>query len=810
MKTGKVKERTRTPSGDLFGKANDNPILDTRSYNIEFPDGQVRAYTANVIAEHMVAQCDLNGNQFRLMEALVGHKTDGTEVKKEDMYITSGSNRHYRKTTKGWHLCVEWKGGETSWERLADLKESYPVEVAEYAVAHEIDKEPAFIWWAPYILRKRDRIISAVNKRYHKRTHKFGIEVPKTVKRALKIDKENGNTFWKDAIDKEISSVRVAFQVVDSEEDIPQNSQYIECHMVFDVKMEVDKTGTFRRKARLVAGGHQTTITDNVPTYASVVSRETVRIALTIAALNDLQVKTADIKNAYLTARCTEVIHTRLGPEFGPDEGKLARIVRALYGLRSSGAAFGDTIADCMRHLGYTPCRADPDLWMKKKTRPDDGLEYYAYVLLYMDNVLAIDHDAEDALHAIHHYFPMKEGSIGDPDVYLGAKLKKVKLENGVEAWGFSPTKYVQEAINNVERYLREKMGDRRLPTKWKGTWPNDYDPTVDETEPLDDENTQFYQSMVGVLHWMVELGRVDIITEVSTLASQMAMPRQGHLEAALVVFAYLKRKTNSRMVFDPTYPEINEDHFLHYDWTRHYGEVEEAIPVDMPKPLGKAVDFIMHVDANHAGEKARRRSRTGFFIYLNSALISWLSKRQPTVETSVFGAEFVAMKHGVETLRALRYKLRMMGVPIAGPSYIFGDNLSVMKNCSKPESQLNKKSLSICYHAIREAVAMGECLIAHIDTHENRADLATKIIPNGVKRDHLVDMLLHDIESISKVSADEKATAASKPTQVVRKVLKVSWSEKAEYVTPSADETKRKRKHTMTSRKRQKVRKGK
>eukprot|EP00977_Amphora_coffeiformis_P004128 scaffold828_cov117-Amphora_coffeaeformis.AAC.7 len=115
-----------------------------------------------------------------------------------------------------------------------------------------------------------------------------------------------------------------------------------------------------------------------------------------------------------------------------------------------------------------------------------------------------------------------------------------------------------------------------------------------------------------------------------------------------------------------------------------------------------------MMVDADFAGDKARRRSRTGFYIFINSAPIMWLSKRQATVETSVFGAEFVAMKQGIKTLEGLRYKLRMMGIPISGPSYIYGDNMSVVNNLSKPDSTLNKKNNQVCFHAIKEAVAMG------------------------------------------------------------------------------------------------------
>ena len=103
-------------------------------------------------------------------------------------------------------------------------------------------------------------------------------------------------------------------------------------------------------------------------------------------------------------------------------------------------------------------------------------------------------------------------------------------------------------------------------------------------------------------------------------------------------------------------------------------------------------------------------------------------------------------MKQGMETLCGLRYKLRMMGVPLSGPSYIDGDNMSVIHNMQRPESTLKKKSNSVCYHAVREAVAMGECLTGHILTHDNPADIITKIMPGGQKRDHLIGLILYDL----------------------------------------------------------------
>ncbi len=194
-----------------------------------------------------------------------------------------------------------------------------------------------------------------------------------------------------------------------------------------------------------------------------------------------------------------------------------------------------------------------------------------------------------------------------------------------------------------------------------------------------------------------------------------------------------------------PLLMDINQTAFPSFDWTEFYGNMEEAIPPDMPPPLGKEVDLCMMVDSDHAGDKRTRRSCTGFIIFCNLAPVIWLSKQQATIETSVFGAEFVAMKHGIKMLRGLRYKIRMMGIPLSGPTYIYGDNKSQVTNPSRPELTLKKKCNSICCHAIRESVAMGETLLTDIRTGENLADFLTKTT-SGTKRRKLVSGVVHDI----------------------------------------------------------------
>ncbi len=189
--------------------------------------------------------------------------------------------------------------------------------------------------------------------------------------------------------------------------------------MIFDVKME-----DFHRKVQLVSGGH---IMDVPPTiiHASVVSHETVLITLTMAVLNAFEVVAADILNMYITALNKEKIWTLLGPEFDKDKGHNAIVVRALYGLKSAGAAFRRHLADCMRQLGYESNKADQDLWMKVDTQETKNgpKKYYSYILIYVDDILCIHYDPDLILTQIDKYFPFKPDSVGELDVYFTANI---------------------------------------------------------------------------------------------------------------------------------------------------------------------------------------------------------------------------------------------------------------------------------------------------------------------------------------------------------------------------------------------------
>jgi hypothetical protein len=156
------------------------------------------------------------------------------------------------------------------------------------------------------------------------------------------------------------------------------------------------------------------------------------------------------------------------------------------------------------------------------------------------------------------------------------------------------------------------------------------------------------------------------------------------------------------------------------------------------------------YVDADHATDTMTRKSRSGFLVFLNSAPIYWMSKKQASVETSSFGSEFCLMKQCTEYVRGLRYKLPMIGIPCGEPAFVCGDNQSALYNTMIPKSTLKKKLQSIAYHFVCEGSVRDEWRTACVNTHLNRADLLTKPLAPGEKRRRFVLMLLHHIFSVS------------------------------------------------------------
>jgi hypothetical protein len=214
----RVSKRLRDDEGKPVGRASNNLVTDTRVFEVEYFDGHTTTMSANKIAECMFAQVDREGSRLLLLDEVIDHRTTKDAITQVDAFtLTSNGRRKRKPTTKGWELLLQWKDGSEAWVPLKDAKEAFPVQVAEYSVQVRIQEEPAFVWWVPHVLKKRAQIIAKAKSKYWQRTHKFGIRIPKSIKEALRVDAENGNTLWWDAIVLEMSNVRVAFEEYDGE-----------------------------------------------------------------------------------------------------------------------------------------------------------------------------------------------------------------------------------------------------------------------------------------------------------------------------------------------------------------------------------------------------------------------------------------------------------------------------------------------------------------------------------------------------------------------------------------------------------------
>ena len=197
MTVGKATKRALGPDGTVTGAYDENPMLNTIMHEVEFPDGQLKEHAANVlIAENMLTQVDSDGFSLTMMEAIIDHRKDETVAAPmaDKCLMTPSGQKRLRKTAVGWSKLVKWADASETWMPLKDMKESQPVETAEFADARGTANEPAFAWWAPCTLRKRDVILSKFNARMRKTTHKHGIETPVSVENSVEIDRTNSNT----------------------------------------------------------------------------------------------------------------------------------------------------------------------------------------------------------------------------------------------------------------------------------------------------------------------------------------------------------------------------------------------------------------------------------------------------------------------------------------------------------------------------------------------------------------------------------------------------------------------------------------
>lgn len=647
------------------------------------------------------------------------------------------------------HFKVQWSDDSTSWESIHDMKQDAPRITAEYIVDNNVSRSrergrDLVLKWAKKVVRDCGRAIRRINLLYDfyldedetvrkvrrlakngrkkkkkfssKPVFKYGIEVPRNAKHALILDQKNENTFWQDSMKKEVDDLLAldCFEYKDAGFHPGEGWQETSLHMVFDVKHDL------RRKSRLVAGGHLVDLIDT-PYYSSTVKSISVQLLHVIAHKEGLIELCGDIGNAFPNAYTSEKVWVpKAGAEFGENAGKAIVIRKALYGLRSSAERFHTHLADTLRTFGFKQTRFDCDVWIRLR----EGSDTYEYICTHVDDFMILSKDPEYVMKQIESVYLVKDSSKGPPDYYLGNDYKRDKKGR----WCIGCKKYLTESIARIEELFGINLPKKETPMA-EGDHPEE-----DSSSPLNDDEHRKYQMLIGMLNWIVCLGRMDVAFATSSLSRFTACPRKGHMDRALRVFGYLKRNKNRRYVIDSRDPIlIGGKDALDIDYTKEFDEfypdAVEEIDRKLPKALIDELQITAMVDSDHAHDKVTRRSITGLIVLVGRTPVFFMSKRQGAIETSTYGAEFCAMRTAVEEVQAIRYMLRCLGVKVNTATLICGDNKGVVQNCTISDSLLKKKHVAIAYHKTREAAAAGIVHPIKINTADNFADLLTKAL---------------------------------------------------------------------------------
>jgi hypothetical protein len=609
-----------------------------------------------------------------------------------------------------YNVQIEWENGEITSEPLNVIAPDDPVTCAIYARENSLLDLPGWKRFKSIAKREKKylRMVNQAKLRLYNnaKRYKYGFQVPKNFEDAVQIDRSNGNTKWQDAVKLELDSVNSYNVFIDNKSEIPAGHRKIRVHLVFDVKHDG------RHKARLVADGHLT----DVPlesVYSGVVSLRGIRILVFLAELNQLETWAMDIGNAYLEAVTSEKLYIIAGAEFGDQKGHVLIIHKALYGLRTSGKWWHERLADCLRGLGFQPCIAEPDIWL----RP--GQDCYEYIGVYVDDLAIVAKDPQAIINKLTNVHKFKLKGTGQMLFHLGCDYKRD--EHGILR--ISPSKYIEKISDLYKQMFGcSPVGNVSSPLE-KGDHLE-----MDTSELLDKEDIERYQSLIGSLQWAVSLGRMDIQTAVMTMSSFRATPCKGHLERIKSIVGYLTKLRHGATHVHTHEPDFSSFGTPVYDWmSTLYGDCVEDIPKDAPPPMGKFVITVSYVDANLMHDMIFGKSVTGCIHFLNQTPIDGSSKKQATVETATYRSEFIAARTCTEQIIEIRTLLCYLGVPIRNQSYMFGDNLAVVKSSTLPKAKLHKRHTLLSFHRVREAIAAGIIYFIHIDGRINPADILSK-----------------------------------------------------------------------------------
>mgnify|MGYP000107799768 CR=1 FL=1 len=347
-----------------------------------------------------------------------------------------------------------------------------------------------------------------------------------------------------------------------------------------------------------------------------------------------------------------------------------------------------------------------------------DKGDHYEYIAVYVDDLLIASRVPEVIIKTLMEEHKFKLKGTGPISFHLGCDFGRD--EDGTLY--YAPKKYIEKILENYRRLFGS------YPKPYQSPLENNDHPELDTSELLNEDDQKIYQSLIGALQWVIQIGRFDITTAVMTLSRFRAMPRQGHLDRVKRIHGYLSKMRHGIIKVRTAAPDYSSIPVKMYDREHTcYRDAHEEIPFDAPEPKGNSVTTTSFFDANLYHDLVSGKAVSGILHMFNQTPIDWYSKLQTTAESATFGSEYISGRTCVEQIIDLRLTLRYLGVPINGPSMMFGDNESVINSAAIPHSKMHKRHVALSYHRVRWAVAASIVKIYFIAGKKNPADILSK-----------------------------------------------------------------------------------
>lgn len=485
---------------------------------------------------------------------------------------------------------------------------------------------------------------------------------------------------WQEAINSELESLSKmrTWELA----ELPKDKKAIGSKWIFRVKRD-NQNNITKYKARLVAlGCHQKPGSDYEEIYASVVSKTSLRIFLAAVNQMHLHLHQMDIETAFLNAKLEEEVYLKIPAGIqNNNETKVLKLNRSLYGLKQAPRAWNNDLTKTLKDLNFTCVEVDQNV-LKCRAKEEE-----CYLCFYVDDILIASKNQkliQNVKKMIQDKY--KATDMGEAKNFLGITIHR-KQNTGI---------LEMEQTNKVKEYLKEHQMSDCKPNKIPLSVPLTNE---EEQETIDHGH---YQKIIGQLQYLAGTTRPDITHAASVLARYNNCPKSIHWKALRGTLKYLKGTEELTL----KYTKTNEN----------------------PK---EKLTVTIYSDADYAGDKDSRRSRTGYIVTVMGSLVSWQSKLQPTIATSTTEAEYqaagAAIKEGLWIRNFLHQLLETKTVQVT----INIDNQSTLRLLKNPQSVTKAKHIDVQHHFIRERAIRNEVILTYCQTEQMWADYLTKQLPS-------------------------------------------------------------------------------